>query len=124
MKDVLAFMELRPIVYLTAILLLIACSKGKSEQSKRLAIAGRWGLAQIEECRQRNVNSDRLLLYENGTFEQHTLFNDGERYDSTGNRWEYLGNNKVRLHSWLDVIRLNPEPKSKVEDSAVLDVDV
>jgi hypothetical protein len=89
-------------LYLALSLSLVACGRGKSEDAKRVALSGNWGLAQIAECAERNVKSDRLVLYGNGTFDQHTLFKDGQRYDSTGNHWEYLGAiRSVSTRGWM-----------------------
>jgi hypothetical protein len=50
-------------------------------------------------CAEGQIVSDRLILRRDGTFEQHTVLKDGTNYDSRGQKWEYLGNNTLKLDS-------------------------
>jgi hypothetical protein len=85
-----------------ALLVAVGCNHKRTDSEARSLLAGEWNLHIGSDCANYDVESDKLILHTDGTFEQHTVSKRGYRYDAPAEKWDYLPEHSVFLDSRKD----------------------
>jgi hypothetical protein len=85
-------------------------------------LEGHYHLVSNGPCDMGEIRSDRLILHDDGTFEQHTISKSVIHYDSLNEKWKYVGHKSIRLDSWNDFSGASADFKG-IKKSVVLRVE-
>ena len=80
----------------------LGCNRPVNEAEARRELSGRWLLHTERDCTYGPVESDELLLHEDGRLEQHLKLKDGRVFDSTDGHWSFIPKTNVGLESRWD----------------------
>ena len=89
-------------IVLLCALLMLGCSRPPTVAEAKRELTGRWILNTKHNCTYGPVESDELLLHEDGRLEQHLKLKDGRVFDSTDGRWSFIPRTNVGLESRWD----------------------
>jgi hypothetical protein len=73
-----------------------------NEAEAKRELRGRWLLHAERDCTYGPVESDELLLHEDGRLEQHLKLKDGRLFNSTDGHWSFIPTTNVGLESRWD----------------------
>ena len=90
------------IIALLCISVVFGCNRPPSEPEAKRELTGRWLLNTKHNCTYGPVESDELLLHEDGRLEQHLKLKDGRAFDSTDGHWSFIPKTNVGLESRWD----------------------
>ena len=86
-------------------------------------LEGNYHLVPHGQCDMGQIRSDRLILHDDGTFEQHTISKSGIHYDSLNEKWKYIGHKSIRLDSWNDFSAAKSADFKGIKKAVVLRVE-
>lgn len=89
-------------IVLLCALLMLGCGRPPTVVEAKRELTGRWTLNTKHNCTYGPVESDELLLHEDGRLEQHLKLKDGRVFDSTDGRWSFIPRTNVGLESRWD----------------------
>jgi hypothetical protein len=90
---------LRTVIVLLCGLFLFGCSRPPSEAEAKRQLTGRWLLDTKHDCTYGPVESDELVLHQDGRLEQHVKLKDGRTYESQNEQWSFMPKTNVWLQS-------------------------
>ena len=91
-----------PVLRLSTLVLtlfILACAKPNGLS----ALVGSWNLSRAELCN-KSVESDHLLLREDGSFRQEVIFRDDRRSNLDG-KWTFIPPSSVHLEPWMNTLQ-------------------
>jgi hypothetical protein len=111
---------LRTVIAFLCGLTLLGCNHPPSEAEAKRQLHGRWLLNTEHNCTYGPVESDELLLHEDGRLEQHLKLKDGRVFNSTDGRWSFIPQTNVGLESRWD---FRSDAKEPIKESESLIVE-
>lgn len=91
-----------------------------NEAEARRELAGRWMLDVNHDCEYGPIESDEIVLHEDGRMEQHLKLKDGRVFNSNNEHWSFLPKSNVGLESrW----NFSPRTAGPVKESESLVVE-
>jgi len=84
---------------LLCVFFMFGCGRAISDANARRALTGRWLLNTNRNCTYGAVESDELILYEDGKMEQHLRLKDGRKFDSNSEHWSFIPKTNIGLES-------------------------
>ena len=83
-------------------LLIFGCNRSPTVAESKRELTGHWILNTKHDCTYGPVESDELLLHEDGRLEQHLKLKDGRVFESTDGHWSFIPRTNVGLESRWD----------------------
>jgi len=111
---------LRTMIAVVCAMLLLGCNRPVNEVEAKRQLTGRWLLNTERNCTYGPVESDELLLHQDGRLEQHLKLKDGRVFNSTDGHWSFMPSTNVGLESRWD---FRTDVKSPVKGSESLIVE-
>jgi hypothetical protein len=91
---------LRKVVAVNLVLLTLSCfgCKRRPALDPDTALTGTWSMIFGSDCKDYGLKSDTLVLRPDGTLDQLVVAQDGRRFESVGQHWEFSAPSSIQLN--------------------------
>jgi hypothetical protein len=93
---------LRKLAPIALVIVLASCDTGADPATAARVLPGEYAFRPNNGCTYGPVKSDQLILYPNGTYDQHLRLQDGRSFDSTGQKWVFISRHNIGMESRWD----------------------